>query len=259
LHAKGVVAHTSADVVALVRSGNLEAGQAIRQAGRTIGEVLAACVSMVTPSLIVVVGDLAAAGEMLLTRVREAVYRCSLPLATENLRIVPSRAGQEAGVLGASCRRPGPHGDPPRLRPTSGRPLPRRARRCADGLVRTAGLEVDPLESMGRGRVRGECRHDGQGSPAGPDVQVDQFAGPGRVAPDAEDVVDQLESNPQVHTEPPAVFSGGGASSGREPTELTGRAQEGTGFPRHGGPERHPGAGMVPSGLVAVHDAVVQE
>ncbi|MFC3894023.1 ROK family protein [Lentzea rhizosphaerae] len=102
LRAKGVEAHTSADVVALVRAGNVEAGQAIRQAGRAIGEVLAACVSMVNPSLIVVGGDLAAAGEMLLAGVREAVYRRSLPLATENLRIVPSRAGEVAGVLGAA-------------------------------------------------------------------------------------------------------------------------------------------------------------
>jgi len=103
LRAKGVEAHTSADVVALVRAGNVEAGQAIRQAGRTIGEVLAACVSMVNPSLIVVGGDLAAAGEMLLAGVREAVYRRSLPLATGNLRIVPSRTGEVAGVLGAAA------------------------------------------------------------------------------------------------------------------------------------------------------------
>ncbi|KOV82948.1 ROK family transcriptional regulator [Nocardia sp. NRRL S-836] len=103
LRSKGVEAHTSADVVALVRAGNVEAGQAIRQAGRCIGEVLAACVSMVNPSLIVVGGDLAAAGEMLLAGVREAVYRRSLPLATENLRIVPSRAGEVAGVLGAAA------------------------------------------------------------------------------------------------------------------------------------------------------------
>jgi glucokinase len=101
LRAKGVDARTSADVVALLRAGNVEAGQAIRQAGRTIGEVLAACVTMVNPSLIVVGGDLAATGEMLLAGMREAVYRRSPPLATENLRIVPSRAGEDAGVLGA--------------------------------------------------------------------------------------------------------------------------------------------------------------
>ncbi|QQQ79387.1 ROK family transcriptional regulator [Saccharothrix sp. 6-C] len=103
LRAKGVEAHTSADVVALVRAGNLEAGQAVRQAGRNIGEVLAACVSMFNPSLIVVGGTVALAGEMLLAGVREAIYRRSLPLATGNLRIVPSQAGDDAGVLGAAA------------------------------------------------------------------------------------------------------------------------------------------------------------
>lgn len=103
LRARGIEARTSADVVALVRAGSLEASQATRQAGRDIGEVLAACVSMFNPSLIVVGGSLALAGEMLLAGVREAIYRRSLPLATEALRIVPSQAGESAAVLGAAA------------------------------------------------------------------------------------------------------------------------------------------------------------
>ncbi|MFI9006050.1 ROK family protein [Actinosynnema sp. NPDC053489] len=103
LRAKGIEADTSADVVALVRSGNLEAGKAVREAGRDIGEVLATCVSMFNPSLIVVGGTVALAGEMLLAGVREAIYRRSLPLATGNLRIVGSQVGDRAGVLGAAA------------------------------------------------------------------------------------------------------------------------------------------------------------
>ena len=103
LRAQGVDAHTTADVVRLVRGGNLEAGQVVRQAGRDIGEVLAACVSMFNPSLVVVGGEAAQAGEMLLAGARESIYRRSLPLATENLRIVASSAGAEAGVLGAAA------------------------------------------------------------------------------------------------------------------------------------------------------------
>ncbi|XVV07255.1 ROK family protein [Actinosynnema sp. CA-248983] len=103
LREQGVDAATTADVVRLVRAGSLEAGQVVRQAGRDIGEVLAACVSMFNPSLVVVGGLVAQAGEMLLAGVRESVYRRSLPLATENLRIVASKAGPEAGVLGAAA------------------------------------------------------------------------------------------------------------------------------------------------------------
>jgi predicted NBD/HSP70 family sugar kinase len=102
LRAKGIEAYTNDDVVTLVRSGSAEAGNAVRQAGRDVGDVLAACVSMFNPSAIVVSGALAAAGEALLAGVREAIYRRSLPLATGKLRIVRSDVGEDAGVLGAA-------------------------------------------------------------------------------------------------------------------------------------------------------------
>ncbi|MBY8848130.1 ROK family transcriptional regulator [Saccharothrix longispora] len=102
LRSRGVEARTAADVARLVREGNAEAGRVVRQAGREVGEVLAACVSMFNPSLIVVGGLVAQSGEMLLAGVRESVYRRSLPLATQDLRIVTSKAGTEAGVLGAA-------------------------------------------------------------------------------------------------------------------------------------------------------------
>jgi predicted NBD/HSP70 family sugar kinase len=103
LTALGSPAATGADVVALVRAGDLDASREVREAGRHIGGVLAACVSMLNPSVIVIGGIVAEAGEHLLAGIRESVYHRSLPLATEHLRIVTSRAGGEAAVLGASA------------------------------------------------------------------------------------------------------------------------------------------------------------
>ncbi|MFE9654379.1 ROK family protein [Micromonospora sp. NPDC006431] len=103
LRAAGLDATNNADVVALVQAGSPIAGQAVRQAGRDIGEVLAAGVSLFNPSLIVIGGAVAQAGEMLLAGVRESIYRRSLPLATERLRIVTSQAGANAGVVGAAA------------------------------------------------------------------------------------------------------------------------------------------------------------
>ena len=103
LAAQGLDARRSADVVQLVRSGDLTASAAVRQAGRDIGTVLAACVSMLNPSVIVIGGILAEAGEHLIAGIREVVYRRSLPLATQHLRIVTSQTRGEAGVLGASA------------------------------------------------------------------------------------------------------------------------------------------------------------
>lgn len=70
------------DLIALVERGNPDAVAAIRQAGRDLGEVLATCVSLLNPSVIVLGGSLAAAGDHLLAGVREVVYNRSLPLAT---------------------------------------------------------------------------------------------------------------------------------------------------------------------------------
>ncbi|GMA32971.1 ROK family transcriptional regulator [Litorihabitans aurantiacus] len=102
LREQGVEAETSTDVVALARAGNLPARHAVRSAGRLIGTVLASCVSMVNPSLIVIGGVLSESGDHLIAGIREVVYQRSLPLATQHLRIVTSRTGASAGILGAS-------------------------------------------------------------------------------------------------------------------------------------------------------------
>lgn len=102
LTAQGLPASSSRDVVALARGGSVEALHAVRQAGRDIGEVLAAAVSLFNPSVIVIGGSLAQAGEHLIAGVREVVYRRSLPLATQDLRIVQSRTGDRAGIIGAA-------------------------------------------------------------------------------------------------------------------------------------------------------------
>jgi len=57
---------------------------------------------MLNPSMIVIGGIIAEAGEHLLAGIREEVYRRSLPLATQNLRIMATRTKGRAGVLGAS-------------------------------------------------------------------------------------------------------------------------------------------------------------
>jgi predicted NBD/HSP70 family sugar kinase len=102
LRGLGIDAASSADVVRLVRAGSVPAIQLLRDAGRDIGEVLAVVVSLLNPSLIVLAGGLSLAGEHLLAGVREVVYRRSLPLATKHLRIVESRTGERAGVVGAA-------------------------------------------------------------------------------------------------------------------------------------------------------------
>lgn len=99
----GSAAASGQDVVDLVRAGDAHAVDVVRQAGRDIGAVVATMVNVINPSTVVIGGQLSAAGEHLLAGIREVVYQRSLPLATEHLAIQTSRAGAEAGVLGAAA------------------------------------------------------------------------------------------------------------------------------------------------------------
>ncbi|WP_417367870.1 ROK family protein [Glutamicibacter arilaitensis] len=102
LREQGIEAHSNTDVVALVNSGNIQAIHAVRQAGRDLGEVLAASVSLLNPSLIVVGGRISAAGEHLLAGIREVVYQRGAPLSTQHLQIRTSRSWEVGALRGAS-------------------------------------------------------------------------------------------------------------------------------------------------------------
>lgn len=93
---------TSADVVALLRRGEPAAVDAVRQAGREVGEVIATAVNLLNPSVVVIGGSIGNTGEHLLAGVREIVYGRSTPLATQHLSIVQSRAGSLGGAIGAA-------------------------------------------------------------------------------------------------------------------------------------------------------------
>jgi predicted NBD/HSP70 family sugar kinase len=102
LRAEGVDAEDSRDVVRLVRAGNTQAVQLIRQAGREVGDVLASIVNFFNPAVIVVGGDISEAGEQVLAGLREVIYSRSLPLATQHLTITASELGDRAGMIGAA-------------------------------------------------------------------------------------------------------------------------------------------------------------
>ncbi|HSL37321.1 MAG TPA: ROK family transcriptional regulator [Arthrobacter sp.] len=99
---QGLHADNGGDVLRLVAEGNLQAIQALRQAGRDLGDALATVVNLLNPSVIVIGGSLGQAGEQLIAGVREVVYRRSVPLATTHLRIGLSMAGDQSAILGAS-------------------------------------------------------------------------------------------------------------------------------------------------------------
>jgi predicted NBD/HSP70 family sugar kinase len=88
-------------MLALARAGDEPARAVIAEAGRAIGRAVADLLNVLNPELVVVGGELADAGELLLDGVRDAIAGCALPPAAEHARLVTGVLGLRAPVLGA--------------------------------------------------------------------------------------------------------------------------------------------------------------
>jgi predicted NBD/HSP70 family sugar kinase len=100
--AAGLPVSTTREVVELAARGDGRALELVRDAGRTIGTVLAALVNFFNPHRIVMTGGVARAGAPLLAGIREAVYGRSMPLAARALEITVSDAPDLSGRVGAA-------------------------------------------------------------------------------------------------------------------------------------------------------------
>lgn len=100
LETAGFACRGAQDVVELVRSGNPQAIRLVRDAGRVLGAAIAEAVSLVNPSVVIIGGQLSAAGEHLIGGVRERVAARSLPLAVDDLVIETTALNGDSGVIG---------------------------------------------------------------------------------------------------------------------------------------------------------------
>ncbi len=93
-------AMTAREIVRRARGGDKNARQVLREAGHSLGLGLANLVSTLNPQVIVIGGGVAGAGDLLLTAARDTMRRWAQPLAVKQVRIVRSRLGVRAGLLG---------------------------------------------------------------------------------------------------------------------------------------------------------------
>lgn len=92
-----------ADLLELIDTGDRGARRAVAEAGEAVGRALAMLVNVLNPELVVVGGDLARAGEILLDPIAAAIERHSVAPAGRAVRIVPGQLGDRAEVLGAAA------------------------------------------------------------------------------------------------------------------------------------------------------------
>lgn len=89
------------DIIAMALEGDPGCRRVVSDAGVTIGTVVANLAVAVNPEVIVVGGELARTGELLLAGVREAVERRTLLTGKDGLQVLTTELGDDAEVMGA--------------------------------------------------------------------------------------------------------------------------------------------------------------
>jgi predicted NBD/HSP70 family sugar kinase len=88
------------EVITMARAGDTGCRRALHDAGHALGLAIAGVCNLLAPERVIVGGELAQAGDLLLEHVREMVLRTAIG-ATRELPIVAGVLGERAEVLGA--------------------------------------------------------------------------------------------------------------------------------------------------------------
>ena len=92
-----------AHLLELVAAGHRGARTAVSEAGAAVGRALSMLVNVLNPELVIVGGDLAQTGPVLLDPIADAIARHSVAPAAAAVRVVPGTLGERAEVLGAAA------------------------------------------------------------------------------------------------------------------------------------------------------------
>lgn len=101
LHSSHGTDLTMARVVRLAADGDPGCRRVLADIGRHIGSGVASLCNLLNPSRVVLGGDLAEAGDLVLDPVRDSVARYAIPSAARQLKVLPGELDSRAEVLGA--------------------------------------------------------------------------------------------------------------------------------------------------------------
>lgn len=93
---------TAREVIRAARAGDTAAHGLLSHSATLVGQTLAGLANFFNPSLIVIGGGVARAGDAYLATIRQVVYARSTALATRELLVQLSNLGSRAGVIGAA-------------------------------------------------------------------------------------------------------------------------------------------------------------
>lgn len=84
------------------REGDEIAQRIFAEAAEHIGRALGNVVQLLDPEVIVINGGISKAGDLIIDPIRESLARYTMPLRGRKLRVLRSRLGDRAGILGAA-------------------------------------------------------------------------------------------------------------------------------------------------------------
>lgn len=92
---------TSNDVISAACKGDLVAQQILIDAGYHLGTAIAALVNLLNPDMVIIGGNVARIGDLLLEPIRQTVRARSLKMASSKLRISTALLGKRSSGMGA--------------------------------------------------------------------------------------------------------------------------------------------------------------
>jgi glucokinase len=90
------------EVAEAARRGDMVSIEVFLEAGRFLGHGVANLVSLFDPEVVVIGGGLAGASDLYLDAMRKAMKERAQPIAGKNVRVVVSRLGNDANLVGAA-------------------------------------------------------------------------------------------------------------------------------------------------------------
>lgn len=97
-------AATSIDeLIALARASDAAAARALADAGTALGQAIGEISNVLNPGLVVLGGDLAGAGELVLEPLRRSLRQASMQVIGSSLEVRPGALGARAEVVGAAA------------------------------------------------------------------------------------------------------------------------------------------------------------
>jgi glucokinase len=93
---------TAYDVAAAARRGDQLSGEIFREMGRLLGSGIANMVSLLDPEIVVIGGGMAAAADLYVDPLKQAMMERAQPLAVKQVRLAVSKLGEVVNLLGCA-------------------------------------------------------------------------------------------------------------------------------------------------------------